>query len=222
MAEACASAGARVGVIGRDPARLEQIAQRVGAATAEADISIQASAEQAVASIADQLGGLDGLVNNAGVMLHSRISTGVAEDWEKMIGINVLGLLYVTYAALEHLRQADHADIVNISSTAADIVALPDFAVYGATKAGVMRITEALRLDLAKDPDIRVMAIKPGAVKTPGFGPGIRDPELRQSVEARKQTAAMEPSLIAAQICHLLALSRSACITEMVILPHRP
>lgn len=222
VAEACAGAGARVGVIGRDPARLEQIAGRIGAATAAADISIRAAAEQAVASIADQLGGLDGLVNNAGAMLHSKISAGMSEDWQKMLDVNVLGLLHVTYATLEHLRQADHADIVNISSIAADSVSLPDFAIYAATKASVLRITEALRLDLANDRDIRVAAVKPGAVKTDGFGPGIRDPELRKRVEARKQTAAMEPSVLAAEICHLLAVPRSACIAEMVIIPHRP
>lgn len=222
IAEACAGAGARVGVIGRDPGRLEQLAQRIGAATATADISIRASAEQAVSSVAEQLGGLDGLINNAGAMLHSKISAGRSDDWRTMLDVNVLGLLHVTHAALDHLRQADHADIVNISSIAADRVSLSDFAIYSATKASVLRITEALRMDLANDGDIRVAVVKPGAVNTSGFGPGVHDPELRKRVEAIKQTAAMQPDVLAAEICHVLALPRAACIAEIVIIPHRP
>jgi NADP-dependent 3-hydroxy acid dehydrogenase YdfG len=222
LAEACAQAGARVGIIGRDVHRLARVADRTGAATAVADITIRAQAEKAVASIAQQLGGIDVLVNNAGAMLHSRISAGRAEDWEQMLDINVLGVLHVTHATLEHLRAAEHADIVNISSIAADRVSLPDFAIYAATKASVLRITEALRADLAKDGDIRVAVIKPGMTKTDGFGPGIRDPQLRAQVEAAKEKTGMQPSALAAQICHVIAAPRTVCIEEMVVMPHRP
>jgi len=222
LAEACAAAGAQVGIVGRNQARLEHVARLTGAATARADIGIRVEADQAVASIAEQLGGLDGLVNNAAVMLHSRISAGVSEDWKEMLDVNVLGVLHVTYAALEHLRRADYADIVNVSSIGADRVSMPDYALYSATKAAVVRITEALREDLAQDADIRVGVVKPGMVKTGGFGPGVRDPDLRKQVEATKEKAAMAASVVADQICHMIAVPRTACISELVVIPHRP
>jgi NADP-dependent 3-hydroxy acid dehydrogenase YdfG len=222
LAVACSQAGARVGVIGRDAGRLAEVASASGAATAAADITIAAEAQRAVSTIAEELGGLDGLVNGAGAMLHSRISSGLTEDWEQMFAVNVLGLLYVTHASLEHLRRAEHADVVNVSSIAADRASLPDFAIYSATKAGVARITEALRAELAKDGDIRVCAVKPGTVKTDGFGPGIRDDKLREQVEATKRASGMQPSVLADQIVHLLAMPRSVSITELTIVPHRP
>jgi clavulanate-9-aldehyde reductase len=221
LAHTCAQAGAGVGIIGRGEERLAQVAERTGAATAVADITIRGQAEQAVARIAEQLGGIDALINNAGAMLHSRISAGLADDWETMLDVNVLGLLHVTHATLEHLRAAEHADIINISSIAADRVSLPDFAIYAATKAAVVRITEALRADLAKDGDIRVALIKPGTTKTDGFGPGIRDPQLRDQVQATKEKTGMEPSVVASEICHMIAAPRTMCIAEMVVVPHR-
>lgn len=222
LAEACVNGGARVGIIGRDKGRLARVADRTGAATAAADITIRAQVEAAVASIATELDGIDALVNNAGAMLHSRISAGLAEDWEQMLDVNVLGLLHVTYATLEHLRAARYADIVNLSSIAADRVSLPDFAIYAATKASVARISEALRSDIGKDRDIRVAVIKPGTTRTDGFGPGVRDARLREQVETTKLKSGMEPSELAAQICHVIAAPRSVCIEEMVVMPHRP
>ncbi len=221
LAEACTAHGARVGVIGRDEARLSETARRTGAVTVAADITVGEECDRAVATIAEGIGGIDALVNNAGAMLHSRISSGVVEDWEQMIAVNVLGLLQMTRATLEHLRAAEHADIVNVSSVAADRISVPDFAVYGASKAMVVRLTEALRADLAEG-DIRVSLIKPGTTNTEGFGPGIRDPELRGQVEKIKERTGMDPRAVAEQICHLIAAPRSVCIAELVLLPHRP
>ena len=221
LAHACAAAGAAVGVIGRDRERLDGVAQDCGAATASADIMVQAEAEQAVTTIAESLGGLDTLVNSAGMMLHSRLSAGLAEDWEQMFRVNVLGLLHVTHASLEHLRGAEFADIVNLSSIAADEVSLPDFAVYSATKASVSRLTEGLQKELAKAGDIRVCSVKPGTVKTEGFGPGIRDSELRKQVVAHKEATGMPPSVLADQIVQVITLPRVAAITELTIVPHR-
>ncbi|HEY1510173.1 MAG TPA: SDR family oxidoreductase [Solirubrobacteraceae bacterium] len=220
VAHASVEAGARVGIIGRDEARLADVAQTTGAVIAKADITVRAEADQAVATIAKQLGGIDGLVNNAGAMLHSRISAGLSEDWETMLDVNVLGLLHVTHATLEHLRAAEHADIVNISSIAADRASLPDFAIYSATKASVLRITEALRADLGKDGDIRVSVVKPGTTKTDGFGPGIRDDRLRGQIEAVKEKTGMDPRVVAEQVCHVIAAPRALCIAEMVVIPN--
>lgn len=220
LARACGDAGAAVGVIGRNQERLDAVARDCGAVTACADITVQAEASQAVTAIAGSLGGLDTLVNSAGTMFHSRISDGLAEDWQQMFGVNVLGLLHVTHASLEHLRDAEFADIVNISSIAADQVSVPDFAVYSATKASVARLTEGLQKELAKAGDIRVCSVKPGTVKTDGFGPGIRDSKLREQVVAHKEATGMPPSVIADQIIQVVTLPRIAAITEVTIVPH--
>jgi NADP-dependent 3-hydroxy acid dehydrogenase YdfG len=221
VARACADAGAAVGVIGRDQKRLDAVADSCGAATASADLMVQAETRRAVSSVAESIGGIDVLVNSAGMMLHSRLSAGLSEDWEQMFGANVLGLLHVTHASLEYLRDAEVADIVNLSSVAADEVAVPDFAVYSATKASVSRLTEGIRKELAKEGDIRVCSVKPGTVRTDGFGPGIRDAKLREQVVAHKEATAMEPSVVADQIVHVIALPRVASITEITIVPHR-
>jgi NADP-dependent 3-hydroxy acid dehydrogenase YdfG len=91
---------------------------------------------------------------------------------------------------------------------------------YAASKAAVARLTDALRADVGEASGIRVAMIKPGATLTPGFGPGIRDPELRDQIVTAARRNGMEPAAVAAQICHILALPRTASITEMTLVPH--
>jgi cytochrome P450/NAD(P)-dependent dehydrogenase (short-subunit alcohol dehydrogenase family)/glutamine cyclotransferase len=126
---ALAEQGAAVAVAARRRDRLEQLAQRIETAggralVLEADVTDQAQAEQAVADTVAQLGRLDTLVNNAGVMLLGPVQDAPVEEWQRMVDLNLMGLLYCTHAALPHLLQAAQdeprqvADVVNISSVA--------------------------------------------------------------------------------------------------------
>src|SRR6202044_2800459 len=125
---ALAEEGATVALVARRRDRLEALAERIGgngkALVIEADVTDQDQAEGAVARTVDELGRLDTLVNNAGVMLLGPIVGAPIEEWQRMVQLNLLGLLYCTHAALPHLLRAAEgdprqvADVVNISSVA--------------------------------------------------------------------------------------------------------
>jgi NADP-dependent 3-hydroxy acid dehydrogenase YdfG len=216
MVEVFSESGAGVGFLGRDAERVGSVAATTGALGIVADVADLAGVAAAVDQVADHLGGLDAIVNNAGVMLHSRISTGSFTDWATMIEINVVGVLAVTNAALPHLRQAECADIVNVGSAAAKGVSNSDFAVYAATKAAVARITEGTRAELAGS-NIRVALVTPGYINTPGLGPGIRDEALRERTVATRLRMGLPPRLLAEQIVHVLAAPPAVTISEIVI-----
>jgi NADP-dependent 3-hydroxy acid dehydrogenase YdfG len=117
-----------------------------------------------------ELGRLDTLVNNAGVMLLGPIVDAPLEEWQRMVNLNVLGLLYCTHAALPHLIAAAEgdprqvADVVNISSTAGRVARL-NSGVYNATKFGVVAFSESLRQEVTTR-HVRVSIIEPGATAT--------------------------------------------------------
>src|SRR5271156_3842921 len=138
-----AEEGATVALVARRRDRLEALAERLGGAgkalVIEADITDQAQAERAVATTVAELGRLDTLVNNAGVMLLGPIVGAPVEEWQRMVHLNVLGLLYCTHAALPHLLSSaegqprEVADVVNVSSVAGRVKRVGN-GVYSATK----------------------------------------------------------------------------------------
>ena len=150
-----AELGACVALVARRRDRLEEVAAEIDKAggtalVVEADITDRTQAEAAVRQAVERFGRLDTLVNNAGLMLLGAVVGTNPEEWERMIAINVHGMLYTTHAALPHLLQAAEegprrvADIVNISSIAGR-VAWNGYAVYSLTKFGVNGFTESLR-----------------------------------------------------------------------------
>ena len=136
----------------------------------EADISDRAQADAAVQQAVERFGRLDTLVNNAGLMLLGPVHGADPDEWDRMIAINVQGLLYTTRAALPHLLQAAEdgprqvADIVNISSIAAR-VAWNGYGVYNLTKFGVNGFTESLRQEVTQR-HVRIGVLEPGGVAT--------------------------------------------------------
>jgi NADP-dependent 3-hydroxy acid dehydrogenase YdfG len=219
IAVACARDGAAVAAIGRDSGKLDALAAAAGVTPIVADIADPVAARAAVESSAAALGGLDGLVNNAGLMLHSLVGDGLAEDWDAIVRVNILGMLHVTSAALPFLRDATLADLVVIASLASDRVAAPDYSVYAATKAAQLRLTEGLRLELAEDRGIRISLVKPGFMNTAGIGTGTRDPERQKQVLELKERIGLLPEVVAEEIRHLLALPPEVTVPELMIVP---
>ena len=128
------------------------------------DVSDEEQATGFVKDAAGELGGLHILVNNAGLMLLGPVSDQTTDDWRRMVGVNLLGLLYCTHAALPLMARAGGGDIVNVSSVAgrrADAGA----AVYNMTKFGVHAFSEALRQE-ALHVGVRVTVVAPGLVDT--------------------------------------------------------
>jgi NAD(P)-dependent dehydrogenase (short-subunit alcohol dehydrogenase family) len=133
-----------------------------------ADIGDDASVTAAVSSAVDTLGGLDVLVNNAGIGAQGGIADNSDGEWHRVWDINVVGLVRVTRSALPALRSSAHAAVVNISSIAAT-AGLPQRALYSATKGAVLSLTRAMAADLLPD-GIRVNAVSPGTADTPWVG----------------------------------------------------
>jgi 2-keto-3-deoxy-L-fuconate dehydrogenase len=161
IADFLADRGARVAVLDRapDPSALGRHV------VVKADVSDDAAVRDAVAQSVQDLGGLDVLVNNAGIGAQGDIATNDDAEWLRVLDVNVLGLVRVTRAALPTLRESSHAAIVNTCSIAAT-VGVPNRAVYSASKGAVLSLTLAMAADLLPD-GIRVNAVNPGTADTP-------------------------------------------------------
>lgn len=163
VARLFAAEGARVALL--DRVAIEVAAIPEGSLALECDVACEASVGEAVAHAASALGGIDGLVNCAGISLRRSVDETTAEDWDRVISINLTGTFHVCRAVLPHLRAADGGTIVNIASGAAFRPSF-HFAAYCASKGGVLTLTRALAFDLAQE-GIRANAVCPGVIDTP-------------------------------------------------------
>src|SRR5687767_502701 len=168
-AVACAQAGASVALAGRRSDRLDAVVARVedfgGRAVAlPTDVTVESEARAFVQHAYEQLGALDGLINNAGVMLLGPVMGADTNEWRQMIEVNCLGLLYCTHAALPVMAEAGGGHIVNIASVAGRRAFLGS-GVYNMTKWGVVGFSEALRQE-ALHVGVRVSVVEPGYVDT--------------------------------------------------------
>ena len=220
--------GACVALVARRRDRLQARAADIenagGTALAvEADITDRAQAEAAVQQAAGQFGRLDIPVNNAGLMLLGPITGADPQEWDRMIAVNVQGLLYTTRAALPHLLQAAEqgprrvADIVSISSIAGR-VAWNGYGVYSLTKFGVNGFTESLRQEVAQR-HVRVGVVEPGGVATE-LG-SHNKPEIRDEMidPFYQQTEVLVPEDIADGIAYMVTRPRHTTIGELWIMP---
>ncbi|MDQ1733544.1 MAG: hypothetical protein QOK10_3703 [Pseudonocardiales bacterium] len=182
IADVLSEHGARVAVLDR------QASDRDGILSVQADVSDDAAVAAAVSSAVAELGGLDVLVNNAGIGAQGGIEANDDEEWHRVLDVNVLGLVRVTRAALPALRQSAHGAIVNTCSIAAT-AGLPQRALYSASKGAVLSLTLAMAADLLPD-GIRVNAVNPGTADTPWVGRllnSAKDPAAeRAALEARQ------------------------------------
>jgi NADP-dependent 3-hydroxy acid dehydrogenase YdfG len=166
---ACAKAGAAVALAARRIERIEELASRIvaegGSAIAvQTDVGHEEQAQAFIRRAHSELGRVDVLVNNAGVMLLGPIENASTEEWRRMIAVNVFGVLYCTHAALPLMREQGSGHIVNISSVAGR-VARAGSGVYNLTKFGIGAFSESLRQE-AVPLKVRVTLIEPGAVAT--------------------------------------------------------
>jgi NADP-dependent 3-hydroxy acid dehydrogenase YdfG len=222
-----AADGAAVALVARRRDRLDEIGSAIGAAggtalVLQADISEGSDARRAVEQAASELGRLDVLVNNAGVMLLGPALDAPIDEWERMVALNVSGTLNVTRAALPHLVRAAQdsrrgvADLVNISSTAGR-VARPGASVYALTKFGLGAFSESLRQELIGQ-RVRVSIVEPGAVETELVS-HLRD-DIREAVG--NQIAAIEvlrPDDIADAVSYIVTRDRRVAINELLVRP---
>jgi clavulanate-9-aldehyde reducatase len=215
--------GAAVALGARREDRLEQLRERIEgdggkAVTLRADVADERSAHSFVQGAGEALGGLDGLINNAGVMLLGPIEGADTDQWRQMVDVNVLGLLYCTQAALPLLRDAGRADIVNVSSVAGR-VANPGTAVYNVTKWGVVAFSEALRKEVAGS-GIRVSCVEPGFVATELQGHN-ENPMVKQGIDQMRDQIGevLTAEDIASAIVYAVSQPPRVSINEVLVRP---
>ncbi|WP_327136574.1 SDR family oxidoreductase [Streptomyces sp. NBC_01340] len=182
-AELLAARGAQVAVLDLDPSTVEKplLGHR-------ADVADDASVRRAVAAAVADLGGLDVLINNAGIGAQGTVEDNADEEWHRVLDVNVVGMVRTTRAALPHLRESAHAAIVNTCSIAAT-AGLPQRALYSASKGAVLSLTLAMAADHLRE-GIRVNCVNPGTADTPWVGrllDSAADPAAeRAALEARQ------------------------------------
>lgn len=172
------------------------------------DVADDSSVRAAVAEAADRMGGIDVVVNNAGIGTSGDIAANTDDEWHRIYDVNVVGIARVTRAALPHLRRSDNPAIINMSSIVA-IAGLPDRAAYSASKGAVQALTMAMAADYVAE-GIRVNCINPSTVDTPWIHrllAAADDPEAeRASLEARQPSRRLvAPEEVAAAVAYLVA-----------------
>lgn len=215
IAIACADAGARVAGIARRAERLEELADAHGVVPVAGDVTAD-GAPSLVASAVDSLGGLDVLVNAAGIARMGLIADTDPSDWRAMFDVNVLGLLEITQAALPALKDGG-GSIVNISSMSGRRIPAAEGGVYSATKFAVHAISEALRMEL-QESGVRVTTMAPGFVSTEIFDDR---PDSAVTERYRKMAAGvgMEAEDVAAAVVHALTAPASVGMVEIAMVP---
>jgi NADP-dependent 3-hydroxy acid dehydrogenase YdfG len=226
-ARALAGHGAAVAVAARRRDRLDELVAAIGAdggraLAIEADVTDRQQAIGAVERTVAELGRLDIVINNAGVMLLGPVIDAPIEEWERMVALNVNGLLYVAHAAVPHLLRAAEdgprsvADLVNVSSVAGRR-ATSGSGVYNATKFAVNAFTEALRQEVTER-HVRVAVIEPGAVETELSS--HNRPEVLESLKRNFASIdRLQADDVADAIVYVVTRARHVAINEVLIRP---
>lgn len=164
-----AAHGAAVAALDLEPGSASEPVGRVRAPLGiRADVTDDNAVHAAIEEVVGRFGGLDILINNAGVAAQGTVETNPYDEWHRVFDVNVIGIVRVTRAALPHLRRSDCAAIVNTCSVLAT-VGLPERVLYAATKGAVYALTLAMAADHL-DEGIRVNCVSPGTVDTPWVG----------------------------------------------------
>jgi NADP-dependent 3-hydroxy acid dehydrogenase YdfG len=219
-AEAIVGEGGAVALGARRKERLDDLASSLGgdATAIEADIADETQAEALVEQASEAMGGLDGLVNNAGVMLLGPLQGADPAEWRQMIDVNLLGLLYCTHYALPVIRDGGGGDVVNVSSVAGRTASLGT-GVYNMTKWGVVGFSESLRQE-GSHIGVRVTCVEPGFVDTELQGHNTNPMVVERIKEMRESTGkVLEAADIANAIVYALSQPKHASINEILVRP---
>jgi NADP-dependent 3-hydroxy acid dehydrogenase YdfG len=222
-----ASDGASVALVGRREERLRDLAAELGDKTdaditrAAVDVSDRDAVERAAGAIRDELGRVDLVVANAGVMLPAPFEEADTAEWDSMLDTNVRGLIYTgrAFAAdlLAAAAEGRQADLVHVGSIGGHET-FPNYGVYGATKAAVAHLTRNLRAELGPR-GVRVKNVEPGLVRTE-LGDRTSDAALRESLATwRDEIGALPAGDIADAIAFAVAAPPRVNVAELIVLP---
>jgi NADP-dependent 3-hydroxy acid dehydrogenase YdfG len=222
---AFAREGAAVALGARRKDRIDGLAERISgdggtAHAVQVNVADERAARSFVEDTAAAMGGLDVVVNNAGVMLLGPVEGADPEEWRTMVNVNLLGLLYCTHAALPLMREGGGGHVVNVSSVAGRS-ANAGSAVYNLTKFGVTAFSEALRQEVLHA-NIRVTCVEPGFVDTELQGHNT-NPAVLEAIEKMRESAGevLAAADVARAIAFAVAQPAHVGINEILIRPTR-
>ena len=216
IAEALAGAGANVAVSARNEAEVAEAARRlegVGAGRAlgvACDVGRLGDVRRLVRTTVDELGGLDILINNAGIGRFAPMGELTPEDWDAVIRTNLDGVFYCCHEAIPHLRKSGDAWIINIASLAGKNP-MANGAAYNASKFGLVGFSEALMMDVRQH-GIRVNYIMPGSVAT----------YFNDHTPSEADAWKIQPEDIAEVVMDLLALPSRSLVSRVEMRPSKP
>ncbi|MFT7377426.1 MAG: NADP-dependent 3-hydroxy acid dehydrogenase YdfG [Ulvibacter sp.] len=214
--------GAKIVLSARSKDKLNELKKTIKNRDGEAlvviaDVTKKSDMEKLVAKTLEEYGNVDAIINNAGLMPLSFMKNLKTNEWEKMVDVNIKGVLNGVAAVLPTLIKNKQGHIINISSTAAYRY-FPGGAVYCATKAAVKMFSDGLRQELAPTYGIRVSSIEPGAVAT-HLMDTITDKDILDKLSAMQKMTILEPEDIADAIFYALTQSNRVNINNVYIMP---
>ena len=217
VAIALANEGVNVGITGRNEEHLKSTVAELEKLGVKAVYSVfnvdeMAQVEQGVASIASQLGGIDILINNAGVGDFGSFEDMPVETWEKVMKVNLFGVYYVAKATLPYIKQNKEGDIVNVASTAG-LKGGPNMSAYCASKAAVISLSQSLMAELRKF-NIRVITLTPSTIAT--------DMSIEGKLTDGNPEKVLQPEDFAEWVRDILKMNRRAMIANASIFSTNP
>ncbi|RYY29076.1 MAG: SDR family oxidoreductase [Sphingomonadales bacterium] len=216
-AELFAAEGAALALVDRDAVALDLVAEQTGGTAFVVDLADEAAVLRGVAAAASAMGGIDGLVNCAGIAGSQTLDVLDRGIWDQFVAINLTAPYLICRAALPHLQASPRATIVNIASGQALLPNAPGIAAYAATKAGLVAFTKALGAELA--PRIRANVVAPGIVDTPMVQSvlgGYASPDDAPFVQQYAMKRVAQPAELAEAIL-FLSSDASSYITGTVL-----
>lgn len=222
-ARALAADGAAVVLAARREDRLQSLSDEITAEggqalVAPADVTDRSACERLVEAAVEAFGRLDIFVNNAGLMPLSYVQKLKVEEWDRMLDVNVRGVLYCTAAALPQMMEQGSGHFVNVSSVAGRRT-FPGGAVYCATKFAVRAFSDGVRNELAPKHNIRVTTIEPGTVATE-LTDTITDEDIKKSTSSMfERMTPLESEDVAEAIRYAVAQPNHVNINQVLVMP---
>jgi NADP-dependent 3-hydroxy acid dehydrogenase YdfG len=198
---------------------VDELTSRGGKALAVAtDVTDYDQVKKLAGAAVETYGRVDVMINNAGLMLHSPLERLKVEDWDRMIDVNIKGVLYGIAAALPYMKEQRSGHFINVSSVAGHKVR-PTGAVYAATKHAVRVISEGLRMEV-KPYNIRTTVISPGALDTE-LVDRITEPDIREGVRKLTDEMALPAETFARIVAFAISQAEEVDINEILFRPTR-
>jgi len=215
-------AGAKIAIGARRVEKLEELAKQITDNGGEVfyqklDVTKREECENFAKAVLQKWNSIDILVNNAGLMPLSFFKSLKFDEWDRMVDVNIKGVLYTTGAVITHMKEKKSGHIVNLSSVAGRIV-FPAGSVYCATKHAVAAFSEGLRQEFSVRSNIRVTSIEPGVVATE-LNDTITDESLKGFVENTKKMEALQADDIANAILYAVDSPNYVNVNEILIRP---